>query len=488
MSRKITATDVLLILLVLIVVGIIIPPAILYQREESRASTCENNLRQFGIGMNIFGERDARKRYCSGAFDWKRDGCPDTNSWIGNLVDLGAAEPGKMLCPANKVRGLNTLNDLIGSDPRTAVGPESISMPPTLTHTAGVKQGWITDTICRNFVTTLADGTANEDGTLANGSPGRISVVRQAIADGYNSNYAASWFLVRQTPRFTRGSDDIAKYLKKNISENDSGPYARPPSGFQKVASRIFMKGNQIDLSGAFEGLTVRFAEKSHVATSAIPLLGDAAEDRAPEAVLSETLSPTLLAGQRLGKSFGAGPVFWVKGAKPPQLAPLMRICSVDEFDPKLGGLVDIKTIAFDDTLPLPDKEGMGGVDFNTPPDGVFEPLDAPFAYGGLDDNLILQDTRAFQSVHTQWKTKFVVMVFADASTKRVYDNNRDGFLNPGFPIDKKLGKTVLETSVGYTNIQTEVGPATMYNGPYLDFTFIKKMTCDFDTNELMNR
>jgi prepilin-type N-terminal cleavage/methylation domain-containing protein len=441
------------LLVVIAIIGILVAlllPALARAREAARTATCQNNLRQFGIGMNIFGERDARKRYCSGQYDWKRDGCPDVNSWVGNLIDLGAGTAGEMLCPSNEIRGSEKLNELIGNDTNVAV----------TNFAPGVKMAWVTDTFCHEFVVSLnaADGgTANPNGTLPNAggstNNGRLKVVQEAVAKGYSNNYASSWFLTRQIHRFTRGDGTGGSDVKL-----------------------IYIRGDQKDLSGGYEGLAIRFAEKSHVATSAIPLLGDVGPGDVSEATLSDDVSAELRAGARLGETANDGPSFLTQTGtyKMTQMTKAASLTGADT-GAYSGAPKDIKTLMLDDTLPLPDEEDYGGVDLTNPPDGTYELLSDLTAYGGQDGHLFMQDTRDWLTVHGSGKNKSANILFADSATKTVYDVNGDGYLNPGFPVDTSLSDDQLHGTIGYTNRRCEVGPATMFSGPYLDLSFIRK-------------
>ena len=64
------------LLTVIAIIGVLIAlllPAINAAREASRNATCKNNLRQIGLGMHAYAEAN-RGYFCSGAFDWLRDG------------------------------------------------------------------------------------------------------------------------------------------------------------------------------------------------------------------------------------------------------------------------------------------------------------------------------------------------------------------------------------------------------------------------------
>jgi prepilin-type N-terminal cleavage/methylation domain-containing protein len=427
------------LLVVIAIIGILVAlllPALARAREAARTATCQSNLRQFGVGLAIFSERDARKRYCSGAYDFYRDGCPDLNSWVGNLIDLGAGTAGEMLCPTNNSRGTESLNVLTGSDPGNAI----TEFKP------GVKLAWLTDSFCHEFTVDYYDGATavpNPHGNLPNGDPGRVKVVTEAVARGFNTNYVQSWFMAREKVRLTRGSMN---------------------------PNKLYCLGDQQDLTGAESGLSVRLAEKSHVATSAIPMLGDAAPADLKDGVLASDLSDELTEGSRLAESFCDGPkILHVHGSHH-EFHPFSEHTNVDtESD-------SVKEVILNDVLPLPDVEGYGGVDFSTPPDGSFEPLDnSPGLYGGDDGHVVLQDTRDLSTQHGSGKNRACNVLFADSAVKTLYDLNGDTYLNPGFAIDTTVDRDELEAEVGYANRRCEVGPATMYSGPFLDLSFIKK-------------
>ncbi len=256
-----TLIELLVVISIIAILIALLLPAISAAREAARSTQCKNNLRQFGLAMHAFADRDPTERLSSGAYDYGRDGCVSNYGWVADVVNGGNGMPQQMMCPSNDVRGLEKLNDLIGLDGSVETG----AIPASLA-------GRLLEGSCATF-TTGSGGTAV-----------RIAQVVSILDAGYGTNYATSWYS-------SRGG------LKLSYA-------AGPPATYLLTASP---KG----LAGAKGPLTRRDVERSGIPSSNVPLLGDAGAGDAKEAILNADLKGYLNAGDRLGETMNDGPAYW---------------------------------------------------------------------------------------------------------------------------------------------------------------------------------
>ncbi|WP_425618905.1 DUF1559 domain-containing protein [Anatilimnocola sp. NA78] len=177
-------------LVVISIIGLLVAlllPALGVARETARSAACQNNLRQIAIGLLGRAER-SNEQLCSGAFDWLNDGAVTEKGWVADLVKVGTPT-GKMLCPSNSARVSETYYDLLTAP---AGGFAMDTCVPRLgTPASAQPDGTMLSNPCRTIV----------ESNLAPGSAQRNSLVQTEIYDEfYNTNYAASWYLVRGEP------------------------------------------------------------------------------------------------------------------------------------------------------------------------------------------------------------------------------------------------------------------------------------------------
>ena len=91
------------LLVVISIIGILVSmlfPAFMAVRNAARGAQCQNNIRQFGTLMLTRATTSPDGRFCTGAFDSKRDGSFEKFSWVADCVAQGTL-PSTMLCPGN---------------------------------------------------------------------------------------------------------------------------------------------------------------------------------------------------------------------------------------------------------------------------------------------------------------------------------------------------------------------------------------------------
>ncbi len=228
-------------------------------------------------------------------------------------------------------------------------------------------------------------------------------VVENLLNTGHNTNYASSWFMVRSSPGTTDGV--TVGGLKDFL--NTSGP------------------------------LKQRQVEGAVVPSSAIPLLGDGDKGDTDEATLGQGAPPdwpgidsTYTRGIPLAESFCDGPSY---------------------YDPSFGKIVTVPT-----GTPV---RWMLPIDLPVEGEIVTEANQSTWS-GDPSIPLVLQDTRDWYALHAGR----VNMLYADGSVRQLQDLNRDGYINPGFPVP--VGADPEAT--GIIDGRCEVNPWDFFTGCYL--------------------
>jgi prepilin-type N-terminal cleavage/methylation domain-containing protein/prepilin-type processing-associated H-X9-DG protein len=241
--RAVTLVEMLVVVAIIGILIAILFPALQAARASARASACANNLRQFGVGL--LSRVSRRGEYCSGAFSWAADGAVTEIGWVADLVDA-EIPVGKMLCPSNTAQLAETYNDLLMWVP-TPENPgnciDYLGSPPMT-----LPDGTVETNPCR-AIATLNGGTPLE---TADAGPARLPYIVNQVYNGhYNTNYTASWLLVR------------------------SGVLVVPGDGGGTLTGRDAGCGLGLVLRNCTLGpLTQSLADSSDTPTSFMPLLG----------------------------------------------------------------------------------------------------------------------------------------------------------------------------------------------------------------------
>ncbi|MDZ7617071.1 MAG: DUF1559 domain-containing protein, partial [Patescibacteria group bacterium] len=273
MKKGFTLIEMLVVVAIIgLLIGMLLP-AIQAARESARSAVCKSNLRQFGLGMQMHADRDPSQRFCTGAYDVLRDGCPDTWGWVADLVNMNICKPGELLDPSNSCRSSEKTNELLGGD--TSNGKEGRPL-------SRANEG-----VCSTITGPAADRGPR--------------VATQLFDKGYNTNYAASWHLVRGGPAF-------------NVL---AGTTPQPETA---IASGSSLKG----LAHVLGPLTRRQLSNSKITSSVIAFLGCGAPGDPKDGIaIGNVVSPAspagsgkeyVVQGERLTEAFNDGPAKYNSG------------------------------------------------------------------------------------------------------------------------------------------------------------------------------
>ncbi|MEM0924910.1 MAG: type II secretion system protein, partial [Planctomycetota bacterium] len=191
-QKRHTGFTLIELLVVIAIIGLLASmslPALSKAREAARSAACRSNLRQFGVGLTARATQHPDGQFCSGSFDFRRDGVPTEVGWVSDLVTRGIL-PGAMMCPSNSSAGSKAINEMLTapiSDFATTACFDRLGSNE-YTDSSG--------TTIRNIARAIRD--ANGGSGAAPNSPIRAELIQKKMLDeGYNTNYAASWFMLR---------------------------------------------------------------------------------------------------------------------------------------------------------------------------------------------------------------------------------------------------------------------------------------------------
>jgi prepilin-type processing-associated H-X9-DG protein/prepilin-type N-terminal cleavage/methylation domain-containing protein len=202
MRKAFTLVELLVVISIIAVLVALLMPAIHAARESARTTSCRSNLKQFFIGFEMKSSRKGKEGpFCSGAYDLRRDGCPDTYGWVADMVNQEVCLPQDLLCPSSPP-GSEKLNDFLGLD--TTRGREGVGDERLKSGRCGKLEG--------------------------------VTLARDLIESGYGTNYAQSWIMARGGPRVRGGA--VPKGAQKGIADT-VGPLTRRQISSAGMSSTI---------------------------------------------------------------------------------------------------------------------------------------------------------------------------------------------------------------------------------------------------------
>lgn len=414
-SRKsgFTLIELLVVIAIIALLAALLLPAITKAREAARAAQCRANLKNIGVGLYKFSDRDAQKRLCSGASDFRRDGCMDTYGWVADIVNAGDGNMNESLDPSNPLKGSEKLNDLYGKD--------------TTDNKDGAPLSRLSDGLCGddNWGGLQGTGSTGQFADTASNNVQRAELIARAfIEQGYNTNYAAGWHLVRSG-------------LKVNID------------GSNQLVSLSGQKG----LGGSLGPLKVSVLDKSRISSSNIGLIACAGAGDLDEAILEATL-----------------------GYEPAGSATYAQFANGNSEARTFIEAGDLLTEAFNDgparydsSVPGVTLLDSGTILTNQRDCEQGEPTTAKCAAPIEGSLTFVQDTRDWFAIHAGACN----VLMGDGSVKVFYDVNSDGYLNPGFPVESGLTDAQY-ANIGYRSDEVEMSKDQFFGGMFLDETFFK--------------
>jgi len=239
--RGFTLVELLVVIAIIGTLVALLLPALSSARSSANASASANNLSTFGRGFELYASTHDGL-YTSGAFDHFRDGDIRQHGWVGDLIGIKVANPGKGLDPAHRNKVSSTVGDYTA-----AVNVNQANLQFGIAD-----DRWPTGTVAANVV----------GDTYFGGAP----QAKDLWDEGYNTNFITTWHFSRGDP----SAADGYSAGNKALADGDGPLSQNIVSQARTTAARIALMAPARPIAGA-DGLvdaTAAAALKSFTGTS----------------------------------------------------------------------------------------------------------------------------------------------------------------------------------------------------------------------------
>lgn len=220
--RGFTLVELLVVIAIIGTLVALLLPALSSARSSANASASANNLSTFGRGFELYASTHDGI-YTSGAFDHFRDGDIRTNGWVGDLIGIKVANPGKGLDPGHRNKVSSTVADYTGA---SNVNQANLAF--------GITDGrWPAGSVAANVVGAAAFGGAPQ--------------AKDLWDEGYNSNFITTWHFSRGDP----SAADGYSAGNKSLADGDGPLSQNIVSQARTTAARIALMAPARPIAGA---------------------------------------------------------------------------------------------------------------------------------------------------------------------------------------------------------------------------------------------